>query len=177
MIVPEDERRSGKSSHGLSDGIGKHLSPGEAAENSQGQSDGGIQMGPGNLTGDVDAHSDGESPAQCDVGKTSMNGFAGVARGEQDHHGDHAGAEQDQNESAEKLRDQFRCQGWFRIHRSLVYTRHDDSGRKFGPFRRTCASPFLTRKSKSAWVFPLDISAQDRKIGKYLFIMMNKYAL
>ena len=70
-------------------------------------------MGSGNLTRDVNAHGDAQSPTQSYVGETSVDDFSRILRWKQHDHGDYAGAEQDQDKRPEELGEEFRGQTRF----------------------------------------------------------------
>ena len=89
------------------------LGPGKAAKDRQRQGDSWIQMRTRDLAGDVNAHRNRQPPSERDVGKPAVNDFSGIPGWEQDHHGDNAIAEQDENERSEELGDEFRSQTGF----------------------------------------------------------------
>ncbi len=107
QIVLIDQGCGHEGSGGLRDGIGQDLAPGESAEHCQGQGDGGIQMRARDLAGNVDAHGDGESPSQSDVGVAAVDYFAGSLRRKEHNHGDDSGSQQDQHEGSQKFGDQL----------------------------------------------------------------------
>ena len=69
-----------------------------------------------NFSGDVNSHGHGESPTQSDVGVAAVNGGRRSVRGKQNDHGDHARAEENQDEGSEELGNQLGCQGGLLVH-------------------------------------------------------------
>src|SRR6266567_8362453 len=102
QVIPENERSGCKSSRSLSDGVGQHFAPGESTEDGKGQGYRRIEMRPRGLARNVNSHRHAESPAQGDVGKTTVDGLARVARWKKHNHGNDSGAEQNQHKSAQE---------------------------------------------------------------------------
>src|SRR5438445_102182 len=64
--------------------------------------------------GNVASHGDAQSPSERDVGEAAMHDFPGRTLPEEHHHRYHAGAEENQNQGAEKFSQEFRQIG--RLH-------------------------------------------------------------
>src|ERR1700733_2271005 len=80
-------------------------------------------MAAGNLSCNVDPHGHGESPTQSDIGVATMDRGAWSARRKQNNHGDHAGAEEDQDEGSEKLGNQLGGESGLEAHAVLLLCR------------------------------------------------------
>src|SRR5690348_15862665 len=101
-----------------------------------------------------------------------MNSLARIMRGEQHHHGHDTSAEENQDECAQKLGDEFCPQRWFRVHsfsraengtvhRAVVYQAQSERGQ----FSNPRGNPVDFEKLRKYPGTALDIWGKVRKIA------------